>query len=248
MSGFVDKFKDMFAQGKDNFSFVIASVVIVAVILIVAIVAEKIINKGKKKDVSKAQYVAICGLMSALATILMMIEIPLFFAPTFYKLDFSEIPVMIGTFTLGPVAGVIIELVKVLLKLVFKGTTTAFVGDLANFIIGCSMVVPASIIYYRKKTKKNAILGMCVGTGIMSVFGSLFNGIYLLPKFSQIYGLPLDTIIAMGTEVNGHINSVTTLVIFAVLPFNILKGIIVTVITMLLYKRISPLLKSFGHK
>ena len=235
---------------KDNLAFAGVSLLLVLIILVVAIFAETLMNKKKqiKRDVSNARYIAICGLMSALATILMFIEIPLFFAPEFYKLDFSEIPVMIGTYMLGPVAGVIIELVKILLKLVFKGTTTAFVGDLANFLVGCSMILPASIIYYHKKTKKTALIGMIVGTLIMSIFGSAFNAIYLLPKFSQLYGLPLDVIVQMGTAVNPKINSVTTLALFAVAPFNLLKGTLVTIITLLLYKRISPLIKSIGTK
>lgn len=248
MAAFINKFKELAVQGKDNISFLIACVIIVAVIMGLALLAEKLIHKGMKREVSGAQYLSICGIMAALATILIMIEIPLFFAPGFYKLDFSEIPVLIGTFTLGPVAGVVIELVKILLKLVTKGTTTAFVGDLANFIIGCSMVVPASIIYYRRKTKKNALIGMIVGAAVMTVFGSAFNAIYLLPKFSDLYGIPLDGIIAMGTAINPKITSVTTMALFAVAPFNILKGAIVTAITMLLYKRISPLLKHIGHK
>lgn len=248
MAVFISKFGELIEAGKDNLSFIAVCAIVVAVILIAAILTEKIIHPEAKKDVTSARYLAICGIMSALAAVLMLFEVPLFFAPPFYEIDFSEIPVMIGTFSLGPTAGVIIELVKILLKLVMKGTSTAFVGDLANFIVGCSMIVPASIIYYIRKTKKNALTGMIVGTLIMTVFGSAFNAIYLLPKFSQLYGLPLETIIAMGTAVNGNINSVTTMVLFAVVPFNILKGALVTVITMLLYKHISPVLKSFGHK
>ena len=83
------------------------------------------------------------------------------------------------------------------------------------------------------------------GTLIMTVFGSLFNAFYLLPAFSELYGLPLDEIVALGHQVNGSINSVSTLVLFAVVPFNLLKGAILTVLTMLLYKHISPLIK--GH-
>lgn len=248
MALFISKFKELMSAGRDNLSFVGVCVIVVAAILVIAILAEKLIHKGQKKDVSGARYLAVCGIMSALAAVLMLFEIPLFFAPTFYKLDFSEILVMIGTFTLGPTAGVIIELVKVLLKLVFKGTTTAFVGDLANFIIGCSMVVPASVIYYVKKTKKTALVGMITGTAVMTVFGSMFNAVYLLPKFSQLYGLPLEQIVAMGTAINSKITSVTTMALFAVAPFNIVKGVLVTVITMLLYKHISPMLKNFGQK
>ena len=167
---------------------------------------------------------------------------PLFFAPSFYEIDLSEIPIMICTFYLGPVSGVVAELLKIIVKLVFKGTTTAFVGDFANFVVGCTFILPASIIYHAKPGKKTALIGMAVGTLIMTVFGSAFNAIYLLPKFSELFGLPLDTIVGMGTAVNGAINSVSTLVLFAVVPFNLLKGIVVSALTFLLYKRISPIL------
>ena len=173
----------------------------------------------------------------------MLFELPLWFAPSFYELDFSEIPVMICAFAMGPVAGVATELCKVLLKLVLKGTTTAFVGDFANFVVGCSLVLPASIAYYAKKSKKTAILGLILGTAVMTVFGSGFNALYLLPKFSELFGMPMDAIISMGTAVNSSIHSVWTLVFFAVVPFNILKGLLVSAVTMLLYKHISPILK-----
>ena len=123
-----------------------------------------------------------------------------------------------------------------------KGTTTAYVGDFANFVVGCTFILPASIIYHARPGKKTALIGMAVGTLIMTVFGSAFNAIYLLPKFSELFGLPLDTIVGMGTAVNGAINSVSTLVLFAVVPFNLLKGIVVSALTFLLYKRISPIL------
>ena len=134
------------------------------------------------------------------------------------------------------------ELVKVMVKLLLKGTTTAFVGDFANFVVGCSFVLPASIIYHAKPGKKTALIGMAVGTLVLTVFGSIFNGVYLIPKFAELYGMPLDAIVGMGTAVNANITSITTLVVFAVVPFNLLKGVIVSVLTFLLYKRISPIL------
>ena len=140
------------------------------------------------------------------------------------------------------VAGVAAELVKILVKLLLKGTSTAFVGDFANFCVGCAFVLPASIIYHAKPGKKTAIIGMAAGTLVMTVFGSAFNAIYLLPKFSELFGMPLDVIVGMGTAVNGAINSVSTLVLFAVVPFNLLKGVVVSLLTFLLYKRISPIL------
>ena len=169
----------------------------------------------------------------------MLLEIPVFFAPGFYKIDLSELPVMFCGFCLGPVAGVICEFVKVVIKLLLKGTTTAFVGDFANFAVGCSMILPASVIYHMNKTKRGAVLAVIAGTLCMTVFGSAFNAFYLLPKFSQLFGLPMDTIIEMGRAINPAIGSVWTLVLFAVAPLNLLKGTVVSLLTFLLYKRVS---------
>ena len=193
-----------------------------------------------------AKTISFIAMFSAIASVLMLIEIPLFFAPSFYKIDLSEIPILICTFYLGPVAGVVCEFLKIFLKLMFKGTSTAYVGDFANFAVGCALVLPASIIYHAKKTRKTAIIGLVTGTAVMTVFGSFFNAVYMLPKFSQLYGMPMEAIIGAGTAVNSAINSVTTLVLFAVVPFNLLKGVIVSILTLLLYKRVEKLF--FRHK
>lgn len=230
---------------KDNLEFLGVCLLIAAAVFVLAGVMEKEIGrkKGTSRVSSPARRAAVVGVFSAIAAVLMLFEIPLWFAPGFYEMDFSEIPVLICAFSMGPVAGVAAELCKILLKLVLKGTTTAFVGDFANFIIGCSMVLPASVLYYAKKTRKRAVCGLVSGTLIMTVFGSGFNAFYLLPKFSELFGLPLDAIVGMGTAVNSHIRSVWSLVFFAVVPFNILKGFLVSSVTMLLYKHISPILK-----
>jgi riboflavin transporter FmnP len=123
--------------------------------------------------------------------------------------------------------------------LLFKGTSTAFVGDFANFAVGCSLVLPATIIYHAHKSKHSAIVGLIVGCLTMSIFGSAFNAIYLLPKFADLYGIPLDAIIGMGNQVNAQVNSVTSFVFFCVAPLNLLKAAMVSVLTMLLYKRVA---------
>ena len=134
------------------------------------------------------------------------------------------------------------ELLKNLIKLLLKGTSTAFVGEFANFAVSCALVLPASILYHIRKTKKSALVGLATGTVMMTVFGSAFNAIYLLPKFAALYGMPLDAIVAMGSEINGAIHSVSTLVLYAVAPLNLLKGIVVSAMTFLLYKRIERVL------
>ena len=119
---------------------------------------------------------AMIGMFSAVATILMLFDFPLPFAPGFYKLDFSELPILVGTFAFGPAAGVMMEFVKILLKLFIKGTSTAFVGDLANFVIGCSFILPASVLYTFRKSKKTAMIACCAGILCMTVFGSSGKG------------------------------------------------------------------------
>jgi len=183
------------------------------------------------------------AMLAAVAVVLMLFEFPLPFLPPFYKIDASELPVIIGAFAMGPLAGVLIELIKVLLNLLLDGTTTAFVGEFANFLIGCSYVVPASLIYYYRKSKKNAVLGLLLGTLTCAVVGCLLNAYLLLPAYSKAFKMDIEALIAMGTAANKAINSMFTFVLFATAPLNILKCGLVSVITMLIYKPISRILK-----
>ena len=233
----------LFTSIKENLSFIGVCLLVFAALLAVALIYERFAMRSRRK-LGAAKTVSFVAMFSAVAAMLQLFEIPLFFAPGFYKLDLGELPVLICSFYLGPVSGVVCELVKNMLKLLLKGSTTMFVGDFANFAVGCSFVLPASMIYHRIKTKKGAIFAMVTGTLTLTVFGSLFNAWYLLPKFAQLYGMPMDALVAMGTQVNGAITSVWTLVAFAVEPFNLLKGVVVSLLTFLLYKRIERLLLS----
>ncbi len=226
----------------ENFGFVLACIITIALLFLVAALFEKFVAADNRKAFSSTHYISYTAIFASIAAVLMLLEIPLFFAPSFYKIDLSEIPILICTFYLGPVAGVAAELVKILVKLLLKGTSTAFVGDFANFVVGCSFVLPASVLYHARPGKKTALMGMVLGTLVMTVVGSAFNAFYLLPKFAVLYGIPMEAIIGMGTKVNPAIHSVSTLVLFAVVPFNLLKGVIVSMLTFLLYKRISPIL------
>lgn len=230
---------ELFKSARENLTFLLVCAAIFVALVLVARLAQRL--TGTRSRLGSARTVSFIAMFSAIAAVLMLIEIPLFFAPSFYEIDLSEIPVLICAFYLGPVAGVVSEFLKIVLKLLIKGTSTAFVGDFANFFVGCSLVLPAAIVYHVRKTRKNAIIGLVVGSAVMTVFGSFFNAVYMLPKFSQLFGLPLDTIVAMGTEVNPAIHSISTLVLFAVVPFNLLKGILVSLLTLLLYKRVERL-------
>ena len=225
----------------ENLGFVLSCIGTIALLFLIAWLFEKYVVKDRKAF-SNTHYIAYTAIFASIAGVLMFIEIPLFFAPSFYKIDLSEIPVLICTFYLGPVAGVSAELLKVLVKLLLKGTSTAFVGDFANFAVGCSFVLPASMVYHARPGRRSALIGMLTGTLIMTVFGSAFNAVYLLPKFAALYGMPMEAIIGMGTKINPSITSVSTLVLFAVVPFNLLKGGVDSLLTFLLYKRISPIL------
>ena len=231
----------LWSSVQENVAFLLVCLGVAVALFLVAMAVERLwLKVPRQRAARRAAYI---GIFAAMAALLMYFEFPLPFAPSFYEIDLSEVPVLICSFSLGPVAGVVCELVKVILKLLLKGTTTAFVGDFANFVVGCSFILPATIVYHRVKTKKGAVAGMITGTVTMSIFGSFFNAVYLLPAFSALYGLPLDQLVAMGTAVNGMINSVSTLVFFAVVPFNIVKGAVVSLLTTLLYKRVERLLR-----
>ena len=228
----------LWEQILNNLSFVLMSTAIVAGLALLAKFSERFLPE--KRNVSVARRVSIIGICSAIATVLHMLDFPmLFMAPGFYKLDFSELPVLLCGFYLGPSATVICEGVKILLKLILKSTSTAFVGDLANFVVGCSFVLPATIWYHAHKSKHSAIIGLILGTVSMSTFGSAFNAVYLLPKFAELYGMPLEVIIGMGAEIYPSIHNVTSFVILCVAPLNVVKGTMVSVLTMLLYKRVA---------
>ena len=231
----------------DNLSFVLVCILVVAALGFGARLVEKALPE--KRAVTSARRVSIIGICAAIATVLHMLDFPvLFLAPEFYKLDFSELPVLLCGFYLGPSATVACEGVKILLKLLLKGTSTAFVGDLANFVVGCSFVLPATIWYHWHKSKHSAVIGLILGTLSMTVFGTAFNAVYLLPKFAALYGMPLETIVAMGTAIRGGVTGVTTFVILCVAPLNLLKGAMISVLTMLLYKRVARPLFGIHHK
>lgn len=194
------------------------------------------------KQRGSAKVIAKVGVLSAIATVLMLFDFPLWFAPNFYQLDFSEVPVLLGTFALGPAAGVAIEFVKILINFVLNGTDTGGIGELANFIVGCAFLIPAGLIYSRNKTYKTAILGFLAGTVALALAGSLMNYYLLLPVYSKVYGAPIQAFIDMGNLLNPAITDLKTFVMYAVVPFNIFKGIVISSIVLLIYKRISPIL------
>lgn len=187
--------------------------------------------------------IAKISILGALAFLVMMFEIPLPFAPAFYKLGFDEVIVLIGGFALGPWAAVCIEALKIALNLIIGGTITMGVGELTNFLIGLAFVLPATLIYQREKTRKHALHGLIAGTICMTVLGGLLNYFVMLPAYAYFMNMPLDQIIAFGHAVNPNINGLLALVLMATTPFNLLKGILCSIIVFLSYKKVSPVMK-----
>lgn len=239
--------KELFTQVAENATYVLGFVLVIVLLFAAALLLERAAWKrnNRRESVFTTKRMAVIGMFSATATILMLFEIPLFFAPGFYKLDFSELPILVGAFAFGPTAGVTMEFLKILLELCFRGTTTAFVGELANFAVGCSLILPASALYSFHKTKRNALLACIVGTLVLTVFGTAFNAVYLLPAFAKLFGCPLESLIAQGVEANSLVKegNVVSFVIACVAPLNLIKGVSVSLLTMLIYKPLSPIIK-----
>ena len=231
----------------DNALFVLQFGAIIVAMFVIAYIAERAIKRksGDKERILATRKIAFVGVFSAIAAILHILRFSVpFIAPAFYEMDLGELPALIGAFAYGPLAGVLIVFIKVLLKLLFQGTQTAFVGDLANFVIGCSLVLPAAIIYARRKTKKTALIACAAATLIAAAFATVFNALYLIPTFARMFfGGSLDVILGMGSAINGAITSVWTLALIAVAPFNLLKCAVISTVTLLIYKKLSPILK-----
>ena len=183
------------------------------------------------------------AMLAAIAAVLMFLDFPLPFLPSFYKIDFSELPVILGAFTMGPVAGVIIEAFKILVKFLIKGTTTGGIGEMANFLVGISYVLPASVIYLVHKTKKQAIIGLIVGSVCCIITGCLLNAYVLLPLYAKAFG-GMENIIGAGTKVNKSITGMGSFILLATAPLNLIKATVVSIVTVLVYKPLSRFMKN----
>ena len=179
------------------------------------------------------------AVLSAVAFVLAFIELPVPLSPSFARMDLSDFPALIGAFAFGPVAGILIELVKNLLGLL--SSTTSGIGELANFLIGASFSATAGLIYKLNKKKSTALMGGIVGSIVMGIVAAIANYFILLPLFEQF--MPLNQLIMSFGEFLPFIRTKLDVVLYNVFPFNLLKGLVITAFTMLVYKRIRPLLK-----
>ncbi|NLJ98564.1 MAG: ECF transporter S component [Tissierellia bacterium] len=195
----------------------------------------------RKEQLTTRTMVKISAL-SVIAFILMLLDFPLWFTPPFIKFDISDVPSLIGSFAMGPMAGVLVQLLKNLLDLFIDGSDTAAIGELANFIVGSIFAYSAGLIYYKNKTLKTAIIGMIVGTLTMTISISLINYYIMIPFYAKAFGMPIDSIVAMGSAVNKYVVDFKSLIIYAIVPFNLFKGAVVSLVTLILYKRVSPIL------
>lgn len=192
----------------------------------------------KTKDITKV------SMLSVIAFILMYFQFPLaFVAPTFMQLDVSDLPVLIGAFTLGTVYGIVISGLKNILALIFKGTMTAGVGELSNFIICATFAFVSSYIYNKHKTYKFAIVSLTIGVLAMSGLAMVSNYFIVFPLYAKV--MPMDAIIAMGNAITPRIHDLFSMMIYSVLPFNLIKGFTTAAVMMLVYKRVSPLFKNW---
>ena len=184
------------------------------------------------------QMLCFIGLFGALSTVLMLFKIPLPFAPAFMKLDVAELPAIIGSFMFGPLAGFSIVVVKLALNLLINGTDSMYVGELSNLLLSSIYVLTASLLYKRKKTKKRAAISLAVGVVSTSMIALISNTFFIFPAYAVVYGLGMDKIVGMASAVNPLVHDTFTMMIFSVLPFNLIKYGVVSVITFLVYKKL----------
>ncbi|MCL1986807.1 MAG: ECF transporter S component [Firmicutes bacterium] len=182
------------------------------------------------------------ALLGAIGTVLMQLSTPLAIFPGFLTLDVSDLPALIAAITTGPLTALLATLIKNLLDPIIFGTNTGGIGNFANFIMGAALVVPIGFIYQRNKTAMGYLLGGAVGIVTMVIAAVLTNYFILLPLYTELF-IPMEAILSMANAVNSNVTDVFTLIILAIVPFNILKGGIVVTIGYALYRALKPVLR-----
>ena len=192
---------------------------------------------------SRTHKLAVTAMLSAVAFILMFIEFPIpALIPSFVKLDISDLPELLAAFSLGPIYGVAVTFLKNLLHILIKGTSSAYVGELFNFVMGSVFAFSAGFIYQRKKSRKSALLGSVVGAVLMAVLSVPLNYFLVYPAYVVCYGLPLEAIIGMYQAILPSAASLIKCLVIFNLPFTFFKGMLDVVLCFLIYKPLSPLL------
>ena len=196
-----------------------------------------------ESQVSATKRLVFVGVLGAVSFVLMMINFSVPFAPAFLKFDIAELPALFAGFFMGPVAGFVVIIVKILLKLVIQGTDTAFVGEFSNLAGSAVFVLIAAFIYKKNRTKKGAVIGMLASSIAVSVLFIFINAYVMFPLYSELYGMPMEAIIGMGSAINPAIRDMTTMMLFSVFPFNLFKHIVTSLLTFLVYKRVGAALR-----
>ncbi len=190
-------------------------------------------------NVRKMVFIALLGALSA---VLMALNFPLPFMPPFLKFDLADLPALFAGFYLGPIAGIFVTIIKVGLELLITGTDSAFAGELSNLIASLAFILPASLIYKFSKTKKGALVALISSTIFASIFCVFLNLFVSLPMYVKLYGLPMDKIVSMCNAVMPLITNKFTMLVFGILPFNLIKLGVTSFVTFLIYKKLGKLL------
>lgn len=199
------------------------------------------------KNLKSIRKITKISILAVIAFLLSYISFPLPFAPAFYKMDFTNIPTLIGAFAFGPMAAVLIEVLRTFIKLIFIPTDTFFIGEASALLVNLSFALSAALIYKKHKTAKQAVLALSVGVICFTVVGAISNYFFIIPAYVHVMGFPLDAIIGMGRAIHSNVDSLLMLVIYCTIPFNLFKATVVAIVVKLIYKYISLLLKRHAH-
>ena len=211
-------------------------------------VTRKTTVPSKSKSRMRIKEIAFIGLMGAVSAVLMLFRFPLPFLPPFLSFDLAGLMEILGGFMFGPVAAFLIIVVKIMLQLVMQGSLSLGTGEIQNLILSCAYVMPALFFYHRRKTKKIAALGMAAGTLVVSIVAVFTNLYLIIPFYVKLFGMSMEDIIAMCSTVNPAMKSVGTMAVLGILPFNLIKYGVTSVLTLLIYKRISRPVIAFVEK
>ncbi|MBO4913879.1 MAG: ECF transporter S component [Oscillospiraceae bacterium] len=195
------------------------------------------------KEAQRTHKLAVAGMLSAVAFILMYVEFPIpALIPAFIKLDVSDLPELLAAFALGPVWGVVVTFVKNLLFSVLHGTSSNYIGELCNFLLGSVFAFTAGVIYHRGKSRKSALIGALAGAVLMAVISVPINYFVVYPAYVVVYGMPMEAIIGMYQAINPSADGLMKCLVLFNLPFTFFKGLLDVVLCFLIYKPLSPIL------
>ncbi|MGI6674585.1 MAG: ECF transporter S component [Limnochordia bacterium] len=201
-------------------------------------------NASRSRNMFATSSLVKMGMLGGLGMILMLLDFPLPLFPIFLQVDLSDVPAVIGAFSMGPAAGVMIELLKNLLKLIV-GSSTGGVGELANFLVGAGYVLILGIVYEKWPHRNGVILGAVLATVGAAVFAGVLNYFIFIPAYAVVMGLPVDAFVSVASQVNAAVVDLRTLVVFAIVPFNLVKGVIIAVAAVLVHRILRPLWDKF---